>query len=49
MKITAEVILIRDATRCMILVDEPAHLDTAHADSSTWDVVVVERAMRARQ
>ena len=44
-----EVVLIRDATRCMVLVDEPAHLDAAHADSSKSDGAIVERAMRSRQ
>ena len=43
------VVLIRDATRCLILVDEPAHLEAAQADSSTSDGAIVERAIRARQ
>ena len=36
------VILIRDATRCMILVDEPSHFDRAHTGITALDGGIVE-------
>ena len=43
------VMLIRDGTRCMILVDEPSHFDKAHAGSTASDEAIVERAIQRRQ
>ena len=44
------VILIRDATRCMVLVDEPAHLERVRDETAAAsDGAIVERAIRARQ